>query len=166
VVHKQNHIKKKFEKLEDKMEKICKDVGLILEKLENRSQNFDDIIGPYLQLVKDVLYPPNGEPLFETFLFNIQYYNQSNYYSTYTHIFSDITGGPYDMTNSASCQSIVNYFQTVYGNIIPTQILNSIVVGKLLVAEAGESGYVDLDTLSTWFQTATLSNINYGGYMF
>jgi hypothetical protein len=124
------------------------------------------VIGPYLQLITEMLYPAGGEPLFQTFLMNIQYYNQDNYYITYEHLFSDVANGPYSMTQSASCRAIQNYFQSVYGDTIPSTVVNSIVVGKLLTPEAGDSGYVDLGTLAGWFTDATSDSIGYGGYMF
>ena len=60
------------------------------------------IYGPYLQLVTDTLYQPGQAPLFSNFIFNIQYYNQGGYYTTYERLFTDLTGGPYQIPNRIS----------------------------------------------------------------
>lgn len=124
------------------------------------------IIGPYLKLIVEVLFPPGGSPLFPDFYLNIQYYNQGNYYSTYEHLFTDLTGGPYGMIQSSTVKAIQQYFEGVYSNSVPQIVKDSVVVGKLLTVAAGESSYVDLGTLAGWFTTAQASSIPSGGYMF
>lgn len=123
------------------------------------------IIGPYLQLIVDLLYPPGGSSLFGEFLIGIQYYNQ-NYYTSYNHVFSDLDGGPYGMVQSASCKSITNYLSESYEDNIPEIVQNSIIVGKLLTPSAGDNGYIDLSTLNSWFKQAQSNDITFGGYMF
>ena len=126
------------------------------------------IIGPYLKLIVEVLYPPNGEPLFPDFYLNIQYYNQGNYYSTYAHLFTDLAGGPYGMVQSSTVNAIQMYFERIYSNSVPQVVKDSIVVGKLLTITAGENGFVDLGTLAGWFTMAQSESppIPTGGYMF
>lgn len=126
------------------------------------------IIGPYLKLIVEVLFPPGGSPLFPDFYLNIQYYNQGNYYSTYEHLFTDLTGGPYGMVQSSTVKAIQQYFERVYSNNVPQIVKDSIVVGKLLTVAAGESSYVDLGTLAGWFIMAQseVPPIPTGGYMF
>lgn len=125
-----------------------------------------EIIGPYLKLIVEVLFPPGGSPLFPDFYLNVQYYNQGNYYSTYEHLFSDLINGPYGMTQSSTVNAIQQYFERKYNNNVPQVVKDSIVVGKLLTMSAGESSYVDLNTLASWFTTAQSASILTGGYMF
>jgi chitinase len=122
------------------------------------------IVGPYLKLITEVLYPKGGQPLVSDFSLNIQYYNQGNYYSTYEHLFSDLVGGPYSMPQASSVNAIQTYFKNVYGEV-PQMVSDSIVVGKLLTPAAGVSSYVEPGTLAQWMQTAQSSNIPSGGYM-
>jgi len=123
------------------------------------------VIGPYLQIIPDVLYPPNGVSLFKDFSLNIQYYNQGNFYTTYEHLVSDETGGPYGMTQASSVKAIQNFFSSKYGNV-PEIVKNSVVIGKPLTEDAASNGFVDLGTLKDWINMAQSSNINVGGLMF
>ena len=127
--------------------------------------NTSTIVGPYLKLITEVLYPKGGSALFPDFSLNIQYYNQGNYYSTYDHLFSDLSGGPYSMTQASSVNAIQQYFTSVYGTV-PQVVKNSVVVGKPLVPAAASNSYVDLGTLNNWFLQANNNNIPSGGYMF
>lgn len=124
------------------------------------------IYGPYLQLVTDTLYQPGQAPLFSNFIFNIQYYNQGGYYTTYERLFTDLTGGPYQMPQSASVSAINKYFTSKYGNTVPQEVTDSIVVGKILTENAGNNSYVDLNTLNGYFKKAQDAGIKWGGYMF
>ena len=136
------------------------------KKEENSSPvSSTPVIGPYLQIIPDVLYPPNGEALFKDFSLNIQYYNQGDYYTTYEHLISDETGGPYGMPQASSVKAIQNFFSSKYGNV-PEIVKNSVVIGKPLTEDAASNGFVDLGTLKDWVNMAQSSNINVGGLMF
>ena len=124
------------------------------------------IYGPYLLLVTDTLYPSGKSPLFNNFIFNIQHYNQGDYFTTYDRLFTDLTEGPYQMTQSASVSAITKYFTSIYGSSVPSEVTNSILIGKLLTKDAGDNSYVDLKTLNGYFKKAQEAGIKWGGYMF
>lgn len=134
-------------------------------KCKNETTTSSLVIGPYLQIIPDVLYPPNGEALFKDFSLNIQYYNQGDYYSTYEHLISDETNGPYGMTQASSVKAIQNFFSSKYGNV-PEVVKNSVVIGKPLTEDAASNGYVNLNTLKGWVDEAQNSEITVGGLMF
>jgi hypothetical protein len=132
------------------------------------------IIGPYLQLITNLLWQDGNTEPYVPFIMNIQYYNQNSYYTTYRHLFSDTIGGAYRMPQASSINAIYQYFKTSYKTTSPEAVLKTIILGKPINTHEGvcetcasSNGSSKISDLRNWLnEWDNDSQPPIGGYMF